>query len=159
MSGRTLGPAFAGILNRELDRLVRLLEAYPDDESVWAVSGSVENSAGTLALHLAGNLEHFVGAVLGGSGYVRDREAEFGARDVSRAEMIRRIRRCQASVRAALEDRSDAELLEAFPATLPASLGEGVSAAAFLAHLTWHLGWHLGQVDYHRRLLVGGDPV
>lgn len=159
MSGGTLGPAFAGVLDRELDRLVRLLEAYPDDESVWAVAGSVENSAGTLALHVAGNLEHFIGAGLGGSGYVRDREAEFGERDVSRPEMVRRIRRCQAAVRATLEGRSDAALLAAYPATLPASLGEDVSAAEFLAHLTWHLGWHLGQVDYHRRLMVGGDPV
>src|SRR5438046_1266816 len=35
------------------------------------------NSIGHLVLHLTGNLNHFVGAQLGGSGYVRDREREF----------------------------------------------------------------------------------
>lgn len=159
MSAATLGPAFARILSRELDRLVRLLESYPDEESLWRVEGSVRNSPGTLALHMVGNLEHFVGAVLGDTGYLRDREAEFGERDLSRKEIIGRIRGCQKTVRTTLDGLSDRTLLTTYPATLPASLGEDVSAAEFLAHLTWHLGWHLGQVDYHRRLLVGGDAV
>lgn len=159
MSGTTLGPAFARILSRELERLIRLLEAYPDEESLWRVEGSVRNSAGTLALHIAGNLEHFVGHVLGGSDYVRDRDAEFGERDVPRAEMIRRIRRCQDTVRESLGTMSDETLLDACPGKLPGSLGAEPSAAELLTHLTWHLGWHLGQVDYHRRLLVGGDAV
>lgn len=159
MSGTTLGPAFARILTRELERLIRLLEAYPDEESLWRVEGSVRNSAGTLALHMAGNLEHFVGHVLGESDYVRDREAEFGERDVPRGEMIRRIRRCQETVRESLDTMSDETLLDPCPGPLPGSLGAEPSAAEFLTHLTWHLGWHLGQVDYHRRLLVGGDAV
>lgn len=159
MTSSTLASAYARVLTRELDRLVRLLEAYPDEASVWRTAGSATNSAGTLALHLVGNLEHFVGAVLGETGYVRDREAEFGDRDVPREEIVARIRRCQETLSGALQGRSDEALLAAYPATLPASLGEDVSAAEFLAHLTWHLGWHLGQVDYHRRILVGGDPV
>ncbi len=159
MSPRKLGPAYARILTRELDRLVRQLEAYPDEESVWRTEGSVKNAAGTLALHVVGNLEHFVGAVLGETGYVRDREGEFGDRAVPRAEIIRRIRACQETLRDTLEGLSDQTLLAPCPAPLPASLGEDVSAAEFLTHLTWHLGWHLGQVDYHRRLLVGGEAV
>ena len=163
MSGATLGPAFAGILVRELDRLIRLVEAYPDEESLWETAGSAKNSAGTLALHLVGNLEHFVGAGLGGTGYVRDREAEFGDRDVSRAEIVARIRGCQETMRASLEARSDEELLGAYPSPLPgtlaASLDGEATAASMLAHLTWHLGWHLGQIDYHRRILVGGEAV
>jgi len=104
-----------------------------------------------------------VGAVLGDTDYVRDREAEFGDRGVPREELIRRVRRCQATIRRTLEEMPDPVLLATYPATLPASLaaslgGDG-SAVAFLTHLTWHLGWHLGQVDYHRRLLVGGESV
>lgn len=160
MNDSILGPAYARILVRELDRLVRLVEAYPDEADLWRTEGSITNSGGTLALHLVGNLEHFVGAVLGETGYVRDREAEFGDRDVPREDIVRRIRACQQALRDTLEGLGDEALLGAYPATLPASLGgEGVPAATFLTHLTWHLGWHLGQIDYHRRMLVGGEAV
>lgn len=156
----TLGPAYASILTRELDRLVRQIEAYPDEADLWRTEGSITNSAGTLALHLAGNLEHFVGAALGGSGYIRDRDAEFGDRGVARDEIVRRIRACQDAIRDTLSEIPDATLLAPYPGKAPASLGgEGVSAATFLTHLTWHLGWHLGQIDYHRRMLVGGEAV
>lgn len=159
MSGRTLGPAYAHILRRELDRLARLVEAYPDEADLWRTVGSAPNSAGTLALHVAGNLEHFVGAVLGDTGYIRDRDGEFGDRDVPRAEILDRIRRCRDTVGAVLEGLDDRVLLDAYPNPLPGSLSDGASAAEMLVHLTWHLGWHLGQVDYHRRMLVGGDAV
>lgn len=160
MSDPVLGPAWATILTRELDRVVRQIEAYPDEADLWRTPGSVKNSAGTLALHIAGNLEHFVGAVLGETGYERDREGEFGDRDVPREEIVRRLRACRDSIRETLGGKSDDELLNAYPMTLPASLGgEGVPATTFLTHLTWHLGWHLGQIDYHRRILVGGEAV
>ncbi|HKK94411.1 MAG TPA: DinB family protein [Longimicrobiales bacterium] len=160
MTDPTLGPAWASIIVRELDRLIREVEAYPDEADLWRTPGSVKNSAGTLALHLAGNLEHFVGSVLGETGYVRDREGEFGDRDVPRAEIVRRIRACQKSMRDTLEGMTDEALLAGYPATLPASLGgEGTPATTFLTHLTWHLGWHLGQIDYHRRIVAGGEAV
>ncbi len=160
MSSRTLGPAFARVFVRELDRLVRLVEDYPDEADLWRVEGSVRNAPGTLALHLAGNLEHYLGAVLGGTEYARDREREFGDRAVPRAEIVARIRSARDTVDSVLGGLSDEELLAPAPAGLPGSLdGEEVSTAGFLTHLTWHTGWHLGQIDYHRRLLVGGDAL
>ncbi len=159
MSSHVLGPAYADILVRELERLVRQLEAYPDEGHLWTTPGTVKNPIGTLALHLAGNLEHFVGAVLGGTGYVRDRPAEFGDREVPRAEIIGKIRACQETLRSTLPGIPDARLLEDYPGQLPASLEGHASSAAFLAHLTWHFGWHLGQVDYHRRITVGGEAI
>ncbi|HEX2719050.1 MAG TPA: hypothetical protein VHM67_15380, partial [Gemmatimonadaceae bacterium] len=79
------------ILTRELLALRRGIEAYPDDASVWRPMPGIANVGGTLALHIAGNLQHFIGAVLGGTGYVRDRDAEFARRDVSRDEILREI--------------------------------------------------------------------
>ena len=75
----TAGKEFALIVGRELDRLSELVASYRDPASLWRVTGAAQNPPGTLALHLAGNLEHYVGAVLGGTGYVRDRDAEFRA--------------------------------------------------------------------------------
>ena len=159
MSQPVLGPAYADILVRELERLIRQVEAYPDEADLWRTPGSTKNSAGTLALHLAGNLEHFVGSVLGETGYMRDRDSEFGDRDVPREEIIRRIRACQATMRGTLDAMDDATLLSPYPGKLPSVFSADTTSAAFVAHLIWHCGWHLGQIDYHRRILVGGEAV
>ena len=85
-------PAFiAGVLARELKTLRREVAAYPDELDLWRLAPGIRNSAGNLALHLTGNLQHFVGTRLGQSGFVRDRDAEFGRRDVPRAELLRSI--------------------------------------------------------------------
>src|SRR3989442_15671856 len=79
----------AAILRRDLGALRREIEAYADERDIWRVAPGISNCAGTLALHLGGNIQFFVGAVLAGTGYVRDRDAEFARRDVPRAELLR----------------------------------------------------------------------
>src|SRR5437764_673264 len=78
----------AGILVRDLRALRREVEAFADERDLWRVPPGIGNSAGTLALHLAGNIRHYIGAVLGGTGYVRDRDAEFALRDVPRTDLL-----------------------------------------------------------------------
>ena len=143
---------FARILGRDLHKVAEQVEAYADEGDLWSVFGETKNSAGTLALHIVGNLEHFVSGVLGNSGYVRDRDAEFGNRDVPREELIRRLAECREHVVTTLEGLSDAALQLPYPGKLPAHL-EGASTHLFLLHLAGHLNWHLGQMDYHRRML------
>ena len=142
----------AAILDRDLRALRRELEAYPDDRTVWAELPGLPNSAGTLILHLAGNLQHYVGATLGGSGYRRDRSAEFARRGVSRAELLDEIERARTAVRTTLErldpDVLDREYPEAFT-------GVRVRTGELLVHLCAHLTYHLGQVDVHRRIVTG----
>ena len=41
------------------------IEAYKAEEDLWIVTNEISNSAGNLCLHLIGNLNHFIGAVLG----------------------------------------------------------------------------------------------
>ncbi|MGD8320767.1 MAG: DinB family protein [Gemmatimonadota bacterium] len=148
-----LGRDFAHILDRDLGRLADQIEAYPDDASVWRVGGTTKNAAGTLAVHLVGNLLHFVGAVLGETGYVRDRDREFSERGVPRAELLARIRACRETIRPVLEGLSDEALSRPYPGDLPPAMA-GATTHRFLLHLSGHLTWHLGQVDYHRRLLA-----
>ena len=76
------------ILARDLRAVKREIEAYPDEASVWRVIPGTPNTGGTLALHLAGNLQHFFGSILARDGYVRDRDAEFARRDVPRRELL-----------------------------------------------------------------------
>jgi hypothetical protein len=143
---------FARIMGRDLDAVARELEAYPEEADMWRVVGDTKNSAGTLALHIVGNLEHFIGGVLGNTGYTRDRDAEFGDRDVPRAELLRRIAGCRERVTGTLEGLSDAALGLPYPGKLPPHL-EGASTHLFVLHLSVHLNWHLGQMNYHRRML------
>src|SRR5262249_36896240 len=99
---------------RELRSLKRELDAYPDDASVWATPPGIKNPAGTLFLHLAGNLQHFVGAKLGDTGYVRNREAEFSRRGVSRAEIARELDAATAAVDAGFAKLTDRTLESEF---------------------------------------------
>lgn len=151
----TLGTDFARVFGRDLDALAGQIGSYPDDESVWRVGGTIKNAAATLALHAAGNLEHFIGAALGGTGYVRDRDAEFSARGLSRAEILARIAQCRENVLSTLAGLSDEEVRASYPGEEPPHL-KGASTHFFLVYLASHLAWHLGQIDYHRRALVEG---
>lgn len=145
----TLGVDLAKLFGRELDRLAGEIDAYESEGQLWLTLGGQKNPPGTLALHLVGNLLHFIGAELGGSGYVRDRQAEFGDRDVPRGDLLRRISDCRSIVTAVLEDLDDERLLAPYGGTLPEHLA-GATIGSSLMHLLWHTGWHLGHIYYHR---------
>ena len=142
----------AAVMTRELKALKREVEAYPSDADLWRTAPGIANPGGNLALHLAGNIQYFVGAVLGGSGYVRDCDAEFNRRDLPRAEVVREIELALAAVPAALARVADADLQKPYPEAVG---GVTPTTGAFLTHLVSHLGYHLGQMDYHRRLVTG----
>lgn len=144
--------AVAAILDRELRALRRELEAYPDEQAIWRELPGVPNSAGTLALHLAGNLQHYIGARLAGTGYVRDRDAEFARRGVSRAELLAEVERARAAVRAGLGALEPAALERDYPEAVARSR---VRTGDYLIHLCAHFAYHLGQVDVHRRAVTG----
>ena len=140
------------LLVRELETFAREVELFPDDQSLFKTLPGVTNSAGNLALHVCGNLQHFVGAVLGGTGYVRDREAEFAARSGSREDVARRLRETAAVVRAALARLPQDALARTYPE--PVANVE-LPCGRFLMHLAVHLGFHLGQAGYLRRVVTG----
>ena len=141
----------ARVLVRDVKAVRRELEAYPDEASVWALPPGVANSGGTLALHLAGNLQHFFGAVLGGSGYKRDRAAEFAKRDVPRSALIVELEAAIVAIGLGLSQVSEARLAEEFPEAIA---GHRIVMGEWLIHLVSHTGYHLGQIDYHRRLVT-----
>ncbi|UBV43173.1 DinB family protein [Deinococcus taeanensis] len=140
------------LFTRDLERLITELEAYPDEASIWRVRGDILNPAGTLALHLMGNLSQFVGDDLGGVPYARNRPAEFARRDVPRSDLVAELRQVTALVAGTLERLSPVRLDDPHPRPLP-DFPQGMTIRYFLLHLYGHLGWHLGQVNYHRRLL------
>ena len=141
----------ASTLDRELRGVLRQLEAYPDERLLWQPVAALPNTAGTLALHLAGNLQHFFGAGFAGNGYVRNREAEFARRDVSRAELAAEIERARAAVAAGVERVRPADLEVDAPEPLG---GYRVRVGDMLVHAVAHVAYHLAQIDAHRRTVT-----
>lgn len=145
------------MLLRDLDAFRREIAAYAREEDLWKVPAGIQNSAGTLARHAAGNLLHFIGAQLGATGYVRNRDAEFAATTVPRADLDAELVRAMDAVRTTLDALPAERLAETYPLEVG---GVRLPTGMFLVHLAAHLAYHLGQVDYHRRLVTGkGDTV
>jgi hypothetical protein len=140
------------LMARELATFAREIEAFRSDADVWATVPGITNSAGNLAQHICGNLLYYIGALLGGSGYVREREAEFAAQGRTRAQLAADLRDASAIVTRVFAGRTLADFPEAFPADLA---GARLPTSLFLAHLEAHLAFHLGQAGYLRRALTG----
>ena len=147
-----LRDALRTTMTRELRAVKREIEAYPDDPSVWREVPGVPNTGGTLALHLAGNIQHFFGAILERDGYVRNRDAEFARRDVSRRELLAGIDAAIQSLERTLAAMTESRLATAYPEPIAK---RSVATSQWLVHLAVHLAYHLGQIDYHRRAVTG----
>jgi len=142
----------ARLMARELEAFAREVEHFPDDPALWAVRPGVTNSAGNLARHVCGNLEHYVGAVLGGTGYVRHRDEEFAGQEGSRESVARKLRETGELVTRVLPGVSAERLAAPYPEVLG---GVTLPCDRFLLHLCTHLAFHLGQAGYLRRILTG----
>lgn len=140
------------LITRELDDLVKELDLFADESQIWATVPGVTNSAGTITLHLCGNLRHCIGFKLGGIAYTRNREHEFAARGISRAELKAEIARTREGVVSGLAGLSESRLEEV---CLFVPNGMRLPLGLFLMHLATHLSFHIGQAGYLRRILTG----
>lgn len=141
---------FLDFFIRDLNKLKEELNAYQNEANIWKTDRQISNSAGTLTLHLIGNLNHFFGATLGNTGYVRQRDLEFSTRDVPRTMLISDLDKAMAMMQATFANLDNASLEQTFP-IMKHDTHE--TTGHFMIHLYGHLAYHLGQVNYHRRLL------
>lgn len=146
-----LTEVLAQIYERDIEQLRSEVEKYPSDESLWTPHEGISNSGGNLCLHLLGNLQHFFGAVLGSSGYVRDRDSEFANKNISRQKMIDEIDQAKSIVVKTLTSLSDEDLAKEYPVQV---FGRPDSTEWMIVHLLAHFNYHLGQINYHRRLVA-----
>ena len=140
------------IYQRDLNKLKNELNAYVEESNMWEVRDGISNSAGNLSLHLIGNLKHFIGAVLGNSGYVRERDKEFSSKNIPLQQMITSIDETMAVMEQTLNGLTEQDLDKPFPVKVPVQQGDD-STRFMLVHLIAHLNYHLGQINYHRRLI------
>jgi uncharacterized damage-inducible protein DinB len=138
------------IFKRELIKLKTEIESYKQESNLWLIEKNIANSGGNLCLHLIGNLNTYIGATLGQTDYVRNRDAEFTLKNVPRKELIHKIEETIEVIDRILPKLTPAQLEQEYPMIV---LKEPTSTEFFLVHLASHLTYHLGQINYHRRLI------
>ena len=138
------------LFDRDLKRLKSEIELYNNEEKIWHFEKNISNSAGNLCLHLIGNLNTYIGAQLGQTNYIRNRDLEFSAKNIPRNELLGKIDETIRIVSETLEKLTEDELEEEYPTVV---FDKKTSTEYLLVHLTTHLTYHLGQINYHRRLL------
>lgn len=139
------------LFSRDLEKLKQEIEAYKEEEKLWIVTKEISNSTGNLCLHIIGNLNHFIGAVLGNTGYIRQRDLEFSLKDIPVKKMVRQIDDTISVVQNTLSKLTERDLQEEYKRN---PFEYYMTTEYFLVHLSMHLAYHLGQINYHRRLLV-----
>lgn len=138
------------IFDRDIEKVKKELSLYQEEENIWKIKKNIKNSGGNLTLHLIGNLKHFIGAILGESGYIRNREAEFTDIHIPVQDMLRQLDEVKTVIHNTFARISSADLEKKYPVNV---FGYEMNTMYFLMHLIAHLNYHLGQINYHRRLL------
>ena len=145
--------ALIGQLEGQRDAVKAAAEPLTEAD-FWRKPVEPGNSVGHLVLHLTGNLNHFVGAQLGGTGYVRDREREFTeASPPSKAAALAGLDAAVATFRRVVEGLTPAELLVMHPHAAFGPTGQA------LVHLVAHFALHRGQMSYLTRLVKRGEKA
>jgi len=137
-------PAEMGRYFRHLGaRVERAVHSLPR-EKLWIKPFPFGNSVGHLVLHLTGNLNHYIGAKIAGSGYLRDRPNEFSdATEYPAEEVLGRFQEAIAMVAAAVEALDEAQLVARVSEEQPIETKFGL-----LLVCAAHLNNHIGQLSY-----------
>ena len=138
------------IFDRDIEKMKNELSGYKKEENIWKINKNIKNSAGNLALHIIGNLNHFIGATLGNTGYVRNRDLEFTDKNIPRHQLIRDLDEVKTMIHNTCARLTFEDLEKKYPINV---FGYEMNTIYFMMHLIAHLNYHLGQINYHRRLL------
>jgi uncharacterized damage-inducible protein DinB len=137
------------VFEKDLIRLKSEIEAYSDEEKLWLKAEGINNSAGNLCLHILGNLNNYVGAILGKTGYVRNRTAEFSEK-TTKDHLLKSLVETTEMVKQTISNLDADVFDQIYPDHV---FGYEMKTDFFLIHLLGHLNYHLGQINYHRRIL------
>ena len=138
------------LYERDLNKLIDELNLFKKEKDIWKIKGDVKNSAGNLALHLIGNLNHFIGRTLGHTDFIRKREDEFSLKDIPREKLIEQANEVKEVIKKTLPTITEEDMKKEFPLKIG---DHEFTTETLLTFLLAHLNYHLGQVNYLRRML------
>lgn len=141
------------LFERDILKLKAEIGLYTDEALLWKTLPGTSNPGGNLCLHLLGNLQHYIGAVLGASRYVRNRPEEFSSKDVPLADMLQQLDHVAVLIPKTIRSLSAETLETEYPEKV---FDYPMTTQYFMIHLLAHLDYHLGQINYHRRLVSNG---
>ena len=133
-----------------LNALKNEISLYKNEENIWKLVGDITNTPGNLCLHLCGNLKHFYGAIIGNTGYVRERDLEFSRKNVSRDDLIKEVDDTISMIEKIFNGLTLEDINRIYPDD---KFGENVTYGFVFSRLISHLSYHIGQINYHRRIL------
>lgn len=142
------------LFQRDIGKLKAEMDAYDDENNIWVEADGISNSGGNLCLHLIGNLNHFIGHVLAGTDYERQRDLEFSAKNVPVVDLQKALDNCSEMIVQSFEKITPADLEKDYPIEVG---GVTRKTELFVLHLLSHLSYHIGQINYHRRMLDTAD--
>jgi len=135
-----------------LPRIERCLEMLSLDQ-IWWRPNPASNSAGNLALHLAGNVRHWIVSALGGAPDCRQRDREFAERGpVPRPELVKVLNASVKDACRVLHRLSGREL-----ARLYSIQGLRVTGLNAVFHVVEHFAFHTGQIIFISKQQLGTD--
>jgi len=140
----TLSEVLAGRYQANLTR-IRELASDLSGQQFWTKPFPYGNSFGHLVLHLAGNLNYYIGARIADTGYVRNREREFSeSNPPAKPEALKQL------------DLAVAMVVETIRGQSPADWGRAYSAVGthcgnrldITVQCAAHMQHHVGQMIY-----------
>ncbi len=142
---KVVGSGFDSTFSGLRARVNTLAEGLSSDE-FWTKPFAFGNSFGHLTLHVTGNLNHFIGALIGESGYVRDRDREFtDAHRPTPEAVLANLDDAVERVRRILATQSDVDFVAPYAA--PGLEGVADRFSVFLLCAA-HFREHVGQMIY-----------
>ena len=140
---------FERCFTKDLNSLAKEIELCDEETLLWYVAPGITNSIGNLTQHLIGNLNHFIGATLGETGYIRNRDAEFSERYFNKTQLISELEKTSKMLENVLGSLTQEDLEKTYPHE---PFGYSMTTNHMITKLANHLGYHLGQINYLRRI-------
>ena len=120
-----------------------------NDQMIWWRPNEQSNAVGNLVLHCAGSTRYHIGQIVGGSDFVRNRDAEFAERrEIPKSELLRGLNDALEEADQVLGTFDPDRLLEMTEWVLkPATFMEVIS------HQLVHYSAHTGQIAFAAKML------
>lgn len=133
-----------------LNALKKEISLYKNEGNIWKLEGDIANTPGNLCLHVCGNLKHFYGAVMGNTGYVRERDLEFSEKNISREILLNEVDETISIIEKIFDGLTSDDINMIYPID---KFGKNVTYGFIFSRLISHLSYHIGQINYHRRII------